>query len=171
MNHIAPKRHKPAFDEAVVSLEAGLGEGVRNSNGRFDRILLIDVLEHLRNPDRLLEDSKTLLESRGKLIISVPNAVNLTVRLMVLFGRFEYSNRGILDWSHLRFFTARSIRALLEKHGFRISGHYFTVMPIERVLPIRSESRLLRWTSYLSRALTSVLPGLFAYEIVIVAER
>ncbi len=112
-----------------------------------------------------------LLAARGRLIVSVPNAVNLTVRLMMLFGRFRYSDRGILDWSHLRFFTAQTIRGLLEQHGYRVTARHYTVMPVERVIPMRADSGLLRFASRILRGLTAIAPGLFAYEIVLAAER
>lgn len=155
----------------TADLETGLPDAIRSGNAQFDRILLLDTVEHLREPRNLLEHCKPLLERRGKLIVSVPNAANLTVRLMSLAGRFEYSDRGILDWSHLRFFTQRSIRALLERHGYRIAAVHHTIIPVERVLPLKSESRLLRLLNVLLHGVTTIAPGLFAYEIVVVAER
>jgi len=154
-----------------ADLESGLVGRLPNSKAQFDRILLLDVLEHLRDPHNLLEQCKAALDGRGKLVVSVPNGVNLTVRLMVLFGRFEYSDRGILDWSHLRFFTNRTIRALLERHGLRITAVHYSVIPVERLVPMRSDNRLLRFASRLLRGLTAVAPGLFGYEILLVAER
>lgn len=151
--------------------EMGLGDGLRNGNAQFDRILLLDILEHLRDPDKLLSDCKAVLDNRGKLIVSVPNTVNLTVRLMMLLGQFRYSDRGILDWSHLRFFTESTIRTLLKRHGFRVSATHYTVTPIERLLPLRSNNRLLRFVNRLLRGITALAPGLFAYEILVVAER
>ncbi|HEY7305837.1 MAG TPA: glycosyltransferase [Bryobacteraceae bacterium] len=153
------------------NLERGLGELAGNSAQPFDRILLLDVLEHLHNPSPVLRDSRRLLAQRGKLIVSVPNAVNLTVRLKVLFGRFRYEDRGILDWSHLRFFTKKTVRALLEEHGYRIAGRHFTIMPLERVIPLRPENRLLRFANCVLRLATAVAPGLLAYEILLIAER
>jgi glycosyltransferase involved in cell wall biosynthesis len=153
-----------------TNVEAGLSE-LRKSGQEFDRILALDVLEHLKDPSKLLQDCRRLLTARGKLMVSVPNAVNLTVRLMVLFGKFRYADRGILDWSHLRFFTAKTIRALLEEHGYRVTGHHYTIMPIERLIPMRSESRLLRFANRVLRLLTVCAPGLLAYEIVLIAER
>ena len=152
-------------------LERGIGEVASNSAEPFDRILLLDVLEHLRDPSPVLRDSRRLLAQRGKLIVSVPNAVNLTVRLKVLFGHFRYDDRGILDWSHLRFFTRKTIRTLIEQHGYRITGRHFTIIPLERVLPVRPENRLLRFANRILRAATAVAPGLLAYEILLVAER
>jgi len=154
-----------------ADLERGVGEGLIKSGQLFDRILLLDTIEHLRDPRKLLADCKTLLDTRGRLIVSIPNAVNLTVRLMILFGNFRYSDRGILDWSHLRFFTRRSIRALLEQYGFRIADQHYTVIPLERMFPVKSDNALLRFANRVLRGITTVLPGLFAYEIVLVAER
>jgi 2-polyprenyl-3-methyl-5-hydroxy-6-metoxy-1,4-benzoquinol methylase len=154
-----------------ADLETGLGDRLLDASAQFDRILALDVLEHLRDPDSLLGQCKAVLDPRGKLIVSVPNAVNLTVRLMVLFGRFEYSDRGILDWSHLRFFSKKTIRGLLERHGYRITAVHHTIIPLERVFPLRSDNRLLRFANRLMRGLTAVVPSLFAYEILLVAER
>ncbi len=154
-----------------ADLEKGLGTLSRLAGDQFDRILLLDRLEHLRDPDRLLADCRRLLDARGRLIVSVPNAVNFTVRLMVLFGNFRYADRGILDWSHLRFFTLKSAARLLRKQGFRVTGIHFTVVPLERVVSLSPDSRLLRFANRLLRAATGALPGLLAYEIVLVAER
>ncbi|MGH9585098.1 MAG: glycosyltransferase [Bryobacteraceae bacterium] len=140
-------------------------------SGVFDRVLVLDVLEHLRDPAGLLEACKKLLAPRGKLIVSVPNAVNLTVRLMILFGGFRYRNRGILDWTHLRFFTAATIRELLERQGYRVTARHRTVMPLERVIPLDAGGRPLRWGSHVLRMLTALMPGLLAYEIVLAAEK
>lgn len=157
----------------AADLETGLEPLVRAASGdagKFDRVLMLDVLEHLRNPSNLLDDCKKLLAERGRVIVSVPNTVNFTVRFMVLFGSFRYSDRGILDWSHLRFFTARSIRDLLIKHGYRITGRHHTIVPLERMIPMRSDSPVMRTANKLLRLLTRLAPGLLAYEIVLVAE-
>jgi glycosyltransferase involved in cell wall biosynthesis len=155
----------------TADLEQGLASLAPLSATPFDRILLLDRLEHLRNPDRLLEDCRRLLAPRGRLILSVPNAVNLTVRLMVLVGMFHYADRGILDWSHLRFFTRHTIRDLLQKYGYQITAMHYSVIPLERVVPLPASSPLLRAANALLRVATSLLPGLFAYEIVLIAER
>lgn len=153
-----------SFDPARFSPSAGPGQ-------EFDRILVLDVLEHMRDPAQLLRELRTRLTPRGKLILSVPNAVNLTVRLKILAGKFNYSDRGILDWSHVRFFTRKTIQKLLEENGYRVKARHYTIMPIERVIPLRPEGKLLRVANHLLRVLTGVAPGLFAYEIVVVAER
>jgi 2-polyprenyl-3-methyl-5-hydroxy-6-metoxy-1,4-benzoquinol methylase len=160
------------FEEVIrADFEQGLREFARKSAQQFDRILMLDILEHLREPANILDSAKALLAPRGKLILSVPNTVNLTVRAMVLLGRFRYSDRGILDWSHLRFFTDASITDLVKKQGYRITARHYSVIPLERVIPMRSDSRLLRLASGILRVITGLAPGLFAYEIVLSAER
>ncbi|MBV9611587.1 MAG: glycosyltransferase [Acidobacteriaceae bacterium] len=153
-----------------ADLENGLGS-LPSSGQQFDRILLLDKLEHLRDSSALLRDCKRLLAARGKLVVSAPNSVNLTVRLMMLFGSFRYSDRGILDWSHLRFFTARTLRELLEEQGYQVTARRYTVMPLERVIPLRADRWLLRFGNRLLRGLTALAPNLLAYEVIAVAER
>lgn len=85
---------------------------------RFDVILLGDVLEHLRDPSTVLRDLVELLEPRGRLVISVPNVAHVDVRLHLLEGRWEYQPDGLLDRTHLRWFTRAGLRALLDEVGF-----------------------------------------------------
>jgi hypothetical protein len=89
----------------------------------------------------------------------------------MLFGTFKYADRGILDWRHLRFFTRKSARELVEQQGYRITAQHFTVMPFERVMSLAPGSLLLRFANQTLRLLARMSPGLFAYEIILVAER
>lgn len=84
----------------------------------FDVILLGDVLEHFRDPTAVLRDLVRLLESDGRLVISVPNVAHVDVRLHLLEGRWEYQPDGLLDRTHLRWFTRAGLRALLDDVGF-----------------------------------------------------
>jgi glycosyltransferase involved in cell wall biosynthesis len=153
-------------------ITADLEKGVGNqSESRFDRVLLLDTLEHLRDPRPLLEACKQVLSERGRIIVSLPNTVNFTVRLMVLFGHFRYSNRGILDWSHLRFFTRKTAAELLEGQGYRVTGRHYTILPLERVVPLSPGNTILRAANQLLRIATRLLPGLLSYEVVLVAEK
>lgn len=73
-------------------------------NNYFDFILFMDILEHLNDPSNVLKRMKVYLKDDGLVVISVPNIANWAVRWNLLWGRFEYSSRGILDRAHLRFF-------------------------------------------------------------------
>lgn len=86
----------------------------------FDIILFADVLEHLYDPGAVLMRLKPLLAEDGRIVISVPNVASWPVRLGLLFGRFNYADTGILDYGHVRFFTKKTLRALVESTGFRI---------------------------------------------------
>ncbi|MGV6809814.1 MAG: class I SAM-dependent methyltransferase [bacterium] len=87
----------------------------------FDVISLVDVLEHLDNPLALLKRLKPLLlESDGRLLLSVPNVAHASVRLELLNGSFNYEDSGILDRTHKHFYTSQSIQALLREAGYTI---------------------------------------------------
>jgi SAM-dependent methyltransferase len=85
---------------------------------RFDVILLGDVLEHFRDPSAVLADLVSLLEPDGRLVVSVPHVGHIDVRLHLLEGRWEYQHDGLLDRTHLRWFTRAGLRDLLAGAGF-----------------------------------------------------
>lgn len=87
----------------------------------FDYIILGDVLEHLREPAETLRYLKDYLKENGFVIASIPNVMNHTVILPLLQGHFDYQEAGILDKTHLRFFTLNSIISLFIGNGFDIS--------------------------------------------------
>ncbi len=122
-------------------------EGYHN----FDVIIFGDVLEHTRQPERILLHAKELLKLGGQVIVSVPNIANWRVRFGLLFGRFDYTESGILDRTHLRFFTKRSAIALLKNAGYSVS----TMNVAGYSLP--------HW-------LIRMFPGLFAVQIVMSAK-
>jgi methionine biosynthesis protein MetW len=93
-----------------------LHEGYSN----FDVILFGDVLEHTRQPERILLHAKALLKPGGQIVVSVPNIAHWRVRFGLLFGKFEYSESGILDRTHLRFFTRGSAHVLLTSSGYTV---------------------------------------------------
>jgi 2-polyprenyl-3-methyl-5-hydroxy-6-metoxy-1,4-benzoquinol methylase len=135
---------------------------------RFDVVLLPDVLEHLNEPERLLRACKAVLRPHGIVIISLPNVANITVRASLLMGRFDYTERGILDRTHLRFFTRKTARDLVKKSGYDIVEHRMTVMPVELVLGLNPERGPMRVLGGLMHGLTSLMPGLLGYQSLLV---
>ncbi len=87
---------------------------------RFDVILFGDVLEHLAKPELVLNKSRKYLNHGGFLVMSLPNVAHGSVRLALLQGDFTYQSLGLLDVSHLRFFTLRSIASLLHDNGYEM---------------------------------------------------
>ena len=87
----------------------------------FDLIVLGDVLEHLKRPDVFLRSLRQRLNNGGSVILSVPNVAHYLVRKKLLFGEFNYASTGILDRTHLRFFTYRTITELIEECGYHVA--------------------------------------------------
>lgn len=88
----------------------------------FDFIVAADVLEHLKDPGRTLGQARQLLGPSGRLAISLPNVAHGAVRLALLSGSFDYTDTGLLDRTHLRFFTRVSATNLLESAGFVVES-------------------------------------------------
>lgn len=110
----------------VADLNQGLG-ALAEYEGRVDLLLLLDVLEHLQDPWARLTEFKRLLAPCGIVIASIPNVRNLKVLGPLLFkGEWRYQNSGILDRTHLRFFTRRAVLELFAGAGYRIQQVAFT---------------------------------------------
>lgn len=91
----------------------------------FDVILFGDVLEHLFGPEAVLRKVRPFLAEGGLLVASIPNVANWKIRLLLLKGSFDYTDWGILDRTHMRFFTRKSAKSLIEKAGFDIVAEEF----------------------------------------------
>jgi hypothetical protein len=115
----------------------------------------------------ILEQCAPILEENGFVIVSVPNVANITVRISLLLGRFQYGDRGILDRTHLRFYTRRTARGLLEGAGYQVLDERMTAMPIELVFGLDPDNLLMKLVNLLARTAASVLPGLFGYQVVL----
>ena len=152
------------FDEPLVEdVVRGLAGPWREP---FDVIVAGDVLEHLPEPERALELFRPILKPEGTLLVSLPNVANATVRLGLLAGRFTPTDRGILDRTHLRFFTRKTGRALLSRNGFRVVRETPTAMPVELALPFLGRPPLAPLVRTGARALSAAWPGMFGYQFV-----
>ncbi len=152
------------FDDPVVGdLLSGLGGPWRLP---FDVVVAGDILEHLPQPEQALEQIRGLLVPGGLLLASLPNAANVTVRLALLAGRFPYADRGILDRTHLRFYTRRSGRELLERSGFAVRRVEATAMPVELALPALGRPPFAGAVRASAALLSRLKPTLFGYQFV-----
>ncbi|HEX3376012.1 MAG TPA: class I SAM-dependent methyltransferase [Candidatus Acidoferrales bacterium] len=134
----------------------------------FDYIVFADVLEHLRDPAAVLRRCIPCLKDSGKVIISVPNIANWIIRLSLLFGKFDYMDRGILDRTHLRFFTSRSLKQLMKEVSCEVEEIIPTPLPFQLVLPFTG-SKIFAPFHEANYALTRCWKTLFAYQFVVVA--
>lgn len=139
--------------------------------GSFDAVLCADVLEHLRAPDRTLLELSRHLAPDGVIAASIPNVGHWYVRARVLLGRFDYDARGILDQTHLRFFTRRSFVRLARSVGYDCTVHGVSGLPFE-ILYRGAPARRFAWSLVLGplraidRAAVRAWPTLFGYQFV-----
>lgn len=121
--------------------------------GPYQVALMADVLEHLRRPEIVLRRVRKLLAPEGLALVSLPNVVYWRMRLEYLRGRFDYTDMGILDRTHLRFFTLKTATAMFEACGFRIER---MATPIPAGVTLRGVKLWLR----------KVSPSFFAFNFV-----
>lgn len=136
----------------------------------FDVVLLADVLEHLPDPAATLAWAVGLLAAGGRVLVSVPNVAFISVRLGLLVGRFQYRPRGILDRTHLRFYTRRSLVQEIRSAGLqpqRVLG-VPPPLPLVFAATARWPGRVLLEAAALAARLW---PQLFAYQFVVEATR
>lgn len=140
--------------------------------GTFDAVLFADVLEHLPNPSALLQLACSVLDGQGIVVLSVPNVAHWSVRWNLLRGRFDYEQHGIMDGTHLRWFTAKSLVGWLLNNGLRVDQMTHsagTVLGVYRAWPWRSIRRDRRCA--LVRHLAKRWPLLFGCQHIVRASR
>ena len=158
---------KPFYEKLwICSLEESPEEALRD----YDAVVLGDVLEHMPAPERALKKLVGLQPAGCKFIISVPNVANLWVRLHLLMGRFDYAERGILDKTHLRFFTRKTVKALVNDAGLEIISIQATPIPLELVSPFFATT--LGGLLHAAFAwFTSLFPTLLGYQFIVEAKK
>ncbi len=126
----------------------------------FDAVVCGDLIEHLRDPQGFLERVRPLLRPEGRLVLSTPNVANWAIRVGFLFGRFRYTERGILDRTHTHLFTRKTLIECLESAGYRVTVSDFTV-PVPLLSAVQVEG--------LAHAIGRLRPPLLAYQFVVAA--
>jgi glycosyltransferase involved in cell wall biosynthesis len=135
-HHVVGIDAYPPREELDEFIASDLASGIPvDPSRRFDVVILADVLEHMQGPLSLLVQARSLLATDGSILVSVPNVAHWSVRAQLLLGRFDYTNKGILDRGHLKFFTDRSIRRLFADAGLSVTAHRTTPVPWENVVP------------------------------------
>lgn len=134
----------------------------------FDQILMLDIIEHLKEPESFMDELRFAAAcSRPEIIITTANIGFAVTRLMLLFGQFNYGKKGILDATHTRLFTFRSLKALLDQSGYKVLEVRGIPAPFPKALGANFLSRLLL---RLNQVLIRFSKGLFSYQIFIRAE-
>ena len=134
-------------------------------------IILADVLEHMPDPAQSLKYLMNLQSNDTRLIISVPNIANISIRLSLLLGNWNYTERGILDKTHLQFFTRKTILQMLAKLNLKVENIWSTPIPLEKVSPFFENSILGRMIYRLLKIATDIFPTVLGYQFVITARK
>lgn len=150
----------------IFNLEEGLPPGVAES--AYDCILCSHVLEHIVYPDRLLAGIQRSLRPSGTLIVALPNLLYHFNRFDLLRGRFEYTNQGIMDNTHVRWYTFASAQQMLARHGFVVERAFvegrFPLPGLRRFLPAGVLQQLDRWAG-------RAYPGLCGFQMIFVCRK
>jgi 2-polyprenyl-3-methyl-5-hydroxy-6-metoxy-1,4-benzoquinol methylase len=148
-----------------------LENGIPAEVGRgYDVVVLADVLEHLRTPERLLSAVTEVLAPGGRVLVSIPNFGHWYPRFRTALGVFDYDQRGILDRTHYRFFTRRSLARLVKHAGFEVRRHREVGLPFD-VLARQDATLTGRFLRAVDRVSVYARPTLFAYQFVLHLER
>ena len=147
------------FCSKVHVLDLNRSDWAGDIGERFDLATFGDVLEHLFDPVSALRESKKVLNPGGRVLVCLPNVAHWTIRAKLALGNFDYQAIGILDHTHLRFFTATSARRLIEESGFK-------VLQFRPLIGGRYTDRSRAGWDWLAR----VWPGAFAYQMLFLVE-
>lgn len=162
------KTARPYYEKLCVSLlENCPDEFLRY----YDVIICADVLEHMTDPESALRRLVMLQNTGSVFLISVPNIANLWIRLNLLLGKFEYTERGILDRTHLRFFTQKSFFALVQSAGLRVNHLHVTPIPLFLAFPALSDQPWGYATLKALSHITNLFPRLLGYQFLVEAEK
>ena len=147
--------------------KADLNDGIPAEVGSgFDIVLAADVLEHLANPGALMRQVREVLSPDGVAMFCVPNVAHWYPRFRSTLGMFDYDQRGILDSTHLRFFTRRSIRKLIERQGFTVRRVEPVGLPLDALGMDGTKAHVLR---LIDRLLLDLWPTMFGYQFIVEA--
>jgi hypothetical protein len=121
----------------------------------------------LQNPEEILQRFYEPEKPDRWVIISVPNVANIWIRLNLLFGKFEYTDRGILDRTHVRFYTRSSLLQMAHNTGLEIQRMEVTPIPLNLLHSFFSESRIGIFIHRISAQFTNWFPTLLGYQFIL----
>jgi SAM-dependent methyltransferase len=158
-----------AYPPECELIEWDLDYGLPPLASLYHFVLCADVLEHLKDPGRLLSQLPAVMTADAALVASLPNSGHLYFRLNVLFGRFPQHERGLFDRTHLHFYTWSNWRALFAGAGFAIESTVCSGVPVGLALPGRRHSLGVKAAERLSYDLARLWKRLFAYQFIVTA--
>ncbi|SDR05174.1 2-polyprenyl-3-methyl-5-hydroxy-6-metoxy-1,4-benzoquinol methylase [Rhizobiales bacterium GAS113] len=154
------------FDKFFITdLNKGLP---RFADTQFDYILALDVIEHLASPEDFLDELRELAARSGaQVVLTTANIGFIAMRLSLLLGRFEYGKRGILDLTHTRLFTFKTLKRAMQAAGLYVRHSEGVVVPMPFIF---GDSVISKIALGINRFLVRLRPPLFAFQILTVAQ-
>ena len=139
-------------------------EELNESN--FDCIILLDILEHLTNPFEFYLQLTARLSPKGVVIISLPNIAHWSIRLSLLFGFFEYTERGLIDKTHFNFFNKkRALKLATSDDSLELKSYSASTSPAEFVLPKAiTQTKIYKFLDLVRLKIANLFPALFGYQ-------
>lgn len=160
------QEHPLVRDRTDVFARADLEHGIPAEVGSgFDVVVAGDVIEHLADPRRALGEIRRVLRPGGQVLLSVPNVGHWYPRARAAMGIFGYDRRGILDETHLRFFTRTTLRRLVTTAGFDVLEERWTGLPLGTIS--EADGRKRRVARWIDGRLVMLRPTLFGYQQVL----
>jgi 2-polyprenyl-3-methyl-5-hydroxy-6-metoxy-1,4-benzoquinol methylase len=156
--NIAKKRLTKAI---VFDLET---YSIPYKNETFDIIIFADVLEHIRYPEKTITDYKKTLKKDGIIIASIPNVANINIRWNLFWGNWNYKEWGILDKTHMRFFTKKTIKQLFNDQNYKIIK--ITSTPGANFIFLRHFKPLIK----IKEIICKIYPKLLALQFIVIAK-
>lgn len=138
---------------------------------KYEIIVCADVLEHTVDPQAVITRLQSAAAFDGLFIVSLPNIAHLAIRLLLLAGKFPMMERGILDRTHLHFYTRDTAAQMLEGAGLRIRRVAATSVPLDELWKGGQGNPLFRLMTKLQHLLVALFPRLFAFQFIFLSER
>lgn len=147
------------FCARVLSIDLNRSDWTSDVDERFDLVTFGDVLEHLVDPQAVLSNTRNVLAPGGRVLISLPNIAYWTMRAKLLLGKFEYQSMGLLDYTHLRFFTVDTARKMIRQAGYRIVSFH----------PVLGD-RFTRHFRPMWQRMANLFPNFMAFQMLFLVE-
>lgn len=158
---------KPFYRQVFAS---GIEEA-HLADATYDAVVCADVLEHVVDPAAVLAQLQRVAKPGASFIISLPNVAHLAVRMMLLFGQFPQMERGILDRTHLHFYTRSTAIDMLRAAGLRVEHVSATGVPLDELWPGGEGNWLFNFMLRLQHLAVRLLPRLFGFQWIFVARK
>jgi SAM-dependent methyltransferase len=164
---ISPKEQEIAAQRCHKVYLADFERGLPDLEDKYDLVVMSHVLEHLVHPEFLLSNIKAVMAPDARIAVALPNVLFCTQRLRFLLGRFQYTETGIMDETHLRFYTYLTGEALLTKQGYTVLNKR-----VQGAFPFHSLRSVLPrpFTAFVDRWVSGHFPNLFGFQSLYYAE-